>query len=170
MRLLLAVPLKTERHLTEKLYKNMEKNTVIRSLRINYFVSFVAALLVLLAFELDFIEKGALVKVMSSTAMYIVQVVAVMITVIFIPCAIKGFTKSMEKSKGMPENGILDVFCKKSLLRIFLLFVVVLVNLFVYYGLGYDSALYCGLLGFGSMIYSFPTKMVLEQYIEGKEN
>lgn len=147
----------------------MEKNAVIKSLRINYFVSLVAALLVLMAFELGFIEKGALVNVMSSTGMYIVQVVTVMLTVIFIPWAIKGFTKSMAKAKGMPEADIIKLFGKKGLQRIFLLFVVVLMNEFVYYGLGYESALYCGLLGFGSMIYSFPTKMVLEQCIKRED-
>lgn len=147
----------------------MEKNKVLNSLRINYAVSLVAALLVLLAFELDFIEKGALVKVVSSTAMYVMQVVTVMLTVILIPLAIKGFTRSLEKAKGMPEACLINLFCKKSLQRIFLLFIVIIVNEFAYYGLGYDSALYCALLGLGSMIYSFPTRMVLEQYLAAED-
>lgn len=148
----------------------MEKNTIMKSLRIICLASFFASLLVLLAFEFGFMEKGALVKVMSPTAMYVVQVAAVMITVIFIPWAIKGFTRSMEKAKGLPESAVLKIFCRKGLQRILLLFVVVIVNLFVYYGLGYDSALYCGLLGLGSMAYSFPTRMVLEQYIADNGN
>jgi hypothetical protein len=91
-----------------------------------------------------------------------------MLTVVLIPLAIKGFTASLEKSKGLPEADFLNLFCKKSLQRIFLLFIVVVLNEFVYYALGYESALYCGVLGFGAMIYSFPTKMVLEQYLAEK--
>lgn len=139
-------------------------------MRINYIVAFIAALAVLLSFELGFVEKGALAKVISSTAMYVLQVVVIMLTVILIPLAMKSFTKSLEKAKKMSEDAFLVVFSKKSLQRIFLLFVVVVVNEFAYYGLDYEGALYCGLLGFGSMIYSFPTRMVLEQFLSDKEN
>lgn len=139
-------------------------------MRINYIVAFIAALAVLLAFELGFVEKGALAKAISSTAMYVLQVVVIMLTVILIPLAMKSFTKSLEKAKKMSEDAFLVVFSKKSLQRIFLLFVVVVVNEFAYYGLDYEGALYCGLLGFGSMIYSFPTRMVLEQFLSDKEN
>jgi hypothetical protein len=143
----------------------MEKKAIIRSLRINYFVSMAAALVVLLAFECGVVEKGALAAVVPSTAMYAVQVATIFLTVLLIPLAIKGFTSSLDKAKGVDEAAFIKLFCKKSLQRIFILFIVVVVNEFVYYGLGYDGALYCGLLGFGSMIYSFPTRMVLEQYL-----
>ena len=147
----------------------MEKNAIIKSLRINYFVSLVAVLVVLLAFELGVVQKGVLNEVISSTAVYLIQVSAVMLTVVLIPLAIKGFTASLEKSKGLPEADFLKLFCKRSLQRIFLLFIVIVLNEFVYYALGYEGALYCGVLGFGAMIYSFPTKMVLEQYLAEKE-
>ena len=147
----------------------MGKNGIIKSLRINYIAAIVSALAVLLAFECGWLEKGALTNVLSSNEMYVVQVVIIMLTIMFIPLAIKGFTRSLEKAKNLSEDAFLVVFCKKSLQRIFLLFLVLVVNEFAYYGLGYDSALYCGLLGLGSMIYSFPTKMVLEQYLGEKE-
>lgn len=147
----------------------MEKNAIIKSLRINYAVSFAAAIIVLLAFECGFLEKGALLNVVSAGTMYAVEVVTIMVTVLLIPLAVKGFTRSLEKAKTLPVEEFLKVFCKKSLQRIFLLFIVVLVNEFAYYGLNYDGALYCGLLGFGSMIYSFPTRMVLEQYLGGNK-
>lgn len=147
----------------------MNKDTIIKSLRINYFVSIAAALIVLLAFELGFIEKGTLATAISSTAIYMIEVTAIMLTVLLIPLAIKGFTNSMEKTKGIDEDEFLKLFTKKSLQRIFLLFIVIVMNEFVYYGIGYEGALYCGLLGLGSMIYSFPTKMVLEQLLNGEK-
>lgn len=143
----------------------MEKRAIIKSLRINYVVSFVAALVVLLAFELGFIEKGLLAKTVSSTTLYVMQVATVLLTVSLIPLAIKGFASSLEKAKGQPEADILKLFCKRSLQRIFLLFIVVVFSEIVYYALGYEGALYCGVLGYGFMIYCFPTEMVLDQYL-----
>lgn len=147
----------------------MNKNAIIKSLRISYVVSLIAALAVVLAFEFDLIEEGAFAKLLSSTMVYALQVVTVMLTVILIPLAVKGFTKSLEKAKALSEYKFTKLFFKKSLIRMFLLFIVILVNIFVYYGLGYNGALYCGLFGLGSMIYSFPTKMVFEHYFGEKE-
>lgn len=147
----------------------MDKSVILKSLRINYFVALVAALMVPISFELGFIEKGVLVNILSSTGMYVAQVVVIMLTVVLVPLAIKGFTRSLEKARNLPEGDVLKVFSKKSIQRISLLFIVMVVNGFAYYGLDYSEALYCGLFGLGSMIYSFPTKMVLEQYLCDKE-
>lgn len=147
----------------------MKKNAVLKSLRINYFVTFVALLVLLFSFEFGLIEKDVLMNVVPSSVLYMIQVIAIMLTVILIPLAIKGFTKSMEKARGLSEDAFLKVYCKKNIQRIFLLFVVLVVNIFVYYAFGYNGSLYCILLGFGSMIYSFPTKMVLEQFLCDKE-
>ncbi len=148
----------------------MGKNSIIRALRINYVAALVAALAVLLAFECGWLAKGVLLETVSSTSIYVAQVAVVMCTVVLIPLAIKGFTRALVKAKGMPEDAFLVVFCKKSLQRIFLLFVVIVLNEFAYYGLAYEGALYCGLLGLGAMIYSYPTKNVLEQYLNDTEN
>ena len=143
----------------------MGKNSIIKALRINYLAALVAALVVLLAFECGWLAEGVLLDTVSPTTVYVSQVAVVMCTVVLIPLAIKGFTRALVKAKGMSEDAFLVVFCKKSLQRMFLLFVVLVLNEFAYYGLAYDGALYCGLLGLGAMIYSYPTKNVLEQYL-----
>ena len=147
----------------------MEKNTIIKSLRINHIVALVVALALLSAFEFGLFEKGALVGVVSSTAMYVMQVAVVMLTVILIPLAIKGFTAALEKAKGMSEDAFLVVFCKKSMQRTLLLFFVMVLSEFAYYGLAYDGAMYCGLLGLGFMVYSFPTRQTLATYLNEEE-
>lgn len=85
-----------------------------------------------------------------------------------IPLAIKGFTNSIAKAGDMDDRSALNLYYKKSLQRISLLFIVIVINEFAYYGVGYEGALYCGLFGYGSMIYSFPTRMVMEQFLQGK--
>lgn len=147
---------------------NMNKENILKSLRINYVVAFIATLIIIIAFESGFVAKGALTGIISSTAYYILQVATVMLTVILIPTAIKSFTKAAERACDMNGNDALKLYAKKSMQRIALLFAVIVINGFTYYGTGYEGALYCGLFGYGVMIYSFPTRMVMEQFLQGK--
>lgn len=146
----------------------MNKENILKSLRINYAVAFIATLIIVVAFESGLLAKGLLANFVSSSIYYMLQVATIMLTVILIPLAIRGFTNSIAKVDGMDEASVLKLYCKKSLQRIFLLFIVIVINEFAYYGLGYDGALYCGLFGYGSMIYSYPTRMVMEQFLQGK--
>ena len=148
----------------------MKKNTIIKSLRINHIVTLLVALAVVLSFECGLLQKGVLLNSVSATATYVIQVAVVMLTVILIPLAIKGFTSALDRAKGMSEDAFLVVFCKKSMQRTLLLFFVMVLSAFAYYALAYDGAMYCGLLGLGFMIYGFPTRMTLEHYLNGEEN
>lgn len=144
----------------------MEKKEIIKSLRVNHLFSLFAAAIAIAAFEAGMVGKGILLAAVSGSAVYIIQVAVVMLTVVLVPLAIKGFTNSLLKSAGCSEEDYLKLFVKKSVQRIVLLFIALLLNIFVYYGVGYDGSLYCGILALGSLIYSFPTKQVLEGYLE----
>ena len=146
----------------------MNKDKILKSLRINYTVAFIATLFVIIAFETGLIPKSLLANIISSTTFYALQVATIILTIILIPLAIKGFTNSIAKAGTMDNDAALNLYCKKSIQRIFLLFIVIIINEFAYYGIGYDGSLYCGLFGFGAMIYSFPTQMVMEQFMQGK--
>lgn len=146
----------------------MQKDRVLKWLRINYAVSVASALLVVLAFESGYLYKGALLNVMSESTVYVVQVMSVMLTVLLIPLAIKSFTRGLAKAKNMGGKAAsLSFFNKKALQRIFILFIAIVVSEFVYYGLNYEGALYCAILGYGALAYSYPTRTVLEDYIQG---
>lgn len=144
----------------------MEKKEILKSLRINHLFSLFAAILVIVMFETGLLAKGALASVVPLGGIYVIEVVAVMLTVLLVPLAIKGFTGTLTKNLGCSEEEFLKLFAKKGFQRIALLFVALLVNEFVYYGLDYTGSFYCGLLALGSLIYSYPTKMVLEEYLE----
>lgn len=148
----------------------MQKDRILKSLRVNYAVSFIAALLVVVAFESGYLHKGALLTVLSNTAVYIMQVVTVMLTVILIPLAIKGFSNNLKKAKGVSEREFLKIYSKNTLRRVFLLFIAIIVSEFAYYGLNYEGALYCAILAYGSLIYSYPTKLVLEDCLQDLNN
>lgn len=144
----------------------MKKEDVIKSLKINCLFSIFSIIIVIVAFETGLLIKGALAGVMSATATYILQTADIMLTVLLIPLTIKGFTNKLTKSAGMSEEKYIKLFVKKSVQRIFLLFVVLIVNVFTYYGINYEGALYCGLFALASIIYSFPTMRVMDMYLE----
>ena len=148
----------------------MQKERILKSLRINYFISLAATLFIIAAFESGYLYKGTLANVLTPDAVYAVEVVTVMLTIMFIPLAIKGYTRSLKKAHGMSEREFLKLYTKKSLQRIFILFVAVAVSEFVYYGLNYEGAMYCAVLGYGALLYSYPTKQVLEDYIQNLKN
>ena len=144
----------------------MEKKDIIKALRVNHIFSLLSAIIAIVVFETGILTEGALANAVSDTVVYVIQVSVVMATVLLVPLAIKGFTGSLNKKVGCSEEDYLKFFVKKSVQRIFILFIVLLLNIFVYYGVGYEGALYCGILALGSLIYSFPTLQVLNQYLE----
>ena len=144
----------------------MDDKEILKSLRINYIFSVLAALMVIVVFETGVVTKDALDSLLSSSWTYILQVTAVMVTVLFIPLAIKGFTSSLSKTLGCSDDEFRKLFAKKSIQRIFLIFIALLLNIFIYYGIGYNGSLYCGLFAFGALLYSYPTNMVLNDYLE----
>lgn len=148
----------------------MSKKEILKSLRINHAFSLFAVALVIVAFETGLLVKGALAALMPVNGMYVFEVVVIMSTVLLVPYAIKGFSGALNKALGCSEEDFLKLFARKSLQRIFILFITLLLNTFVYYGVCYDGSLYCGLLSLCALLYSFPAKQVLEGYLEKNVN
>ena len=144
----------------------MENDKIIKRLRIHYFAMLAVVLVMILFLKLYFKESAA--GVLPET-MYIVQVFVIMFTLIAISVAIKGFTWYLERVKELPEELFVAKFFKGCIHRTNFLFCVLAVNAIAYCMIGYEGALYCGLLGLGAMIYSFPTKRDLELYLNDRE-
>ncbi len=147
----------------------MQTEKTIRSLRFNYYTAFLATLAIIVAFEGGFLHKGALAAILSADDIYLLEVTSVMITIALIPIALKSFTRSMKRAAGMGKAKLLKTFGKMSIVRISLLFAVIVVNAFIYYGLNYTGALYCGLFGYCALIYSYPTANTLKSFTDSNE-
>lgn len=142
------------------------ENKIIKTLRIHYFAMLAVVCAMIAFLELRFEEK---LTFALPDAMYITQVFVIMFTLIFISVAIIGFTKSLEKAKGLSKEDAMVLFLRKGMQRTNLLFCVLAVNAMAYCIIGYEGALYCGLVALGAMIYSFPTKRVLDEFLIDKE-
>ena len=147
----------------------MNRDNVLKSLRFNFATSIFAAIIAIAAFETGYLTKGALAMNLTANDMYYIEVSAIMLTIAIIPFSLKGFSRAMKKGTGLETNAFLKLYGKWSLTRMFLLFIALVANIFVYYGIEYDGAMYCAILSFGALIYSYPTGKVIDEYRNGNE-
>jgi hypothetical protein len=148
----------------------MNRDNVLKGLKFNFATSIFAALIAVAAFETGYLTKGALTPFIDEESLYYIEVSAIMLTMAIIPFALKGFSRAMAKGSNLDNLAYLKLYNKKSLQRMFLLFIALVVNIFVYYGTEYDGAMYCAILSFGALLYSYPTGKVLDEYRNNKEN
>lgn len=147
----------------------MNRDNVLKGLRFNFITSIFAALIVVAAFETGYLTKGALTPFIGEEGLYYIEVTAVMLTMAIIPLALKLFSRAMGKSAELDGTAYLKLYNKKSLQRLFLLFISLVINIFVYYGIEYDGAMYCAIISFGALLYSYPTGKVLDRYRNNEE-
>ena len=147
----------------------MNRENVLKSLKFNFATSVFALIIAIAAFETGFLTKGALAMNLTEEDMYYIEVSAIMLTIAIIPFALKGFSRAMKKGASLDNISFLKLYSKKSLQRMFLLFIAVVTNIFVYYGVEYNGAMYCAIISFGALLYSYPTGKVLDEYQNGNE-
>ena len=148
----------------------MNRDNVLKGLKFNFATSIFAALIAVAAFETGYLTKGALTPFIDEESLYYIEVSAIMLTMAIIPFALKRFSRAMAKGTSLDNMAYLKLYNKKSLQRMFMLFIALVVNIFVYYGTEYDGAMYCAILSFGALLYSYPTGKVLDEYRNKKEN
>ena len=147
----------------------MNKENVLKSLKFNFATSIFATIIAIAAFETGYLTKGALAMNLTADDMYYIEVSTIMLTIAIIPFALKGFSRAMKKGSSLENSAFLKLYGKWSLIRIFMLFVALVINIFAYYGLEYNGAMYCAIISFGALIYSYPTGKVLDEYQNGNE-
>ncbi len=147
----------------------MNRENVLKSLKFNFATSIFATIIAIAAFETGYLTKGALAMNLTADDMYYIEVSTIMLTIAIIPFALKGFSRAMKKGNSLENSAFLKLYGKWSLIRIFMLFVALVINIFAYYGLEYNGAMYCAIISFGALIYSYPTGKVLDEYQNGNE-
>ncbi|MBR5477153.1 MAG: hypothetical protein IKV19_01765 [Bacteroidaceae bacterium] len=147
----------------------MNRENVLKSLKFNFATSIFATIIAIAAFETGYLTKGALAMNLTADDMYYIEVSTIMLTIAIIPFALKGFSRAMKKGSSLENSAFLKLYGKWSLIRIFMLFVALVINIFAYYGLEYNGAMYCAIISFGALIYSYPTGKVLDEYQNSNE-
>ena len=142
----------------------MNRANVLKSLKFNFATSIFATIIAIAAFETGYLVKGALAMNLGEQDLYYIEVSTIMLTMAIIPLALKWFSRTMSKSTNLDKNAFLKLYSKMSLIRMFLLFIALIVNIFIYYGVDYNGAMYCAIVSLGALLYSYPTGKVLDEY------
>ena len=145
----------------------MNRENVLKSLKFNFATSIFATIIAIAAFETGYLTKGALAMNLTPEDMYYIEVSTIMLTIAIIPLALKSFSRAMKKGADLGNDALLKLYGKKSLQRMFLLFIALVTNIFVYYGTEYNGAMYCAIISFAALLYSYPTDKVLDTYLNG---
>ena len=145
----------------------MQKEEVIKKARIAFMAQAAIATLLIVLFETGHIAGN--IPGISPTTRYIAEVAGIMLTIILIPLAIKGFSMQMTRAAKEKTSHFIEYYRAKSNARTTILFLVIMMNTALYYIMDNNSALYCGLLGIAAAIYSYPTQAALDSYCNTQE-
>ena len=141
----------------------MDRKSVLKSLQINFTTAVFAAIIAVAAFETGYITKGVMGLAFSDNDLYYFEMGTILLTMALVPIALKSFSRTMKRANSANSQEALKLYYKSSLLRIFLLFIPLVANIFIYYGTEYDGALYCGIVSLAALIYSYPSGRVLDE-------
>lgn len=94
---------------------------------------------------------------------YFIDVIGILITIGLIPLALKKFSNSIDQAKKCNNDDFIRIYRRESEIRLALLFVVVMVNVGLYYGAANEGALYCALAGLAAFIYGYPRMQIMQE-------
>lgn len=136
---------------------NMIIENVIKRLRIEYFLIWIITILLVSAFEYDFINVG--ISATDENVKYILQVIGILLSLSLIPFALKLFTITKVKNKIMSGNEINGLaYLHFSELRLLFLAIPIVFNLISYYLTLESSNALCVLITLLSLLFCWPSK------------
>lgn len=147
----------------------MQKEEAIKKTRTIYWTQAVVSVVLAALLQAGLIDSTGIT--MAPTTLYAIEVAGIMLTICLIPLAIKGFSARVSKAAKRKTPHFIEYYHSKCNARTSILFMVIMMNIALYYILGRSSGpLYCGLLGVAAAIYSYPTKGALENYLNDQDH
>lgn len=147
----------------------MQKEEAIKKTRTIFWAQAVVSVALVALLQTGFIDSTAIT--MAPTTLYAIEVASILLTICLIPLAIKGFSAQVSKAAKKKIPHFIEYYHSKCNARTSILFMVIMMNIALYYILGRNSGpLYCGLLGVAAAIYSYPTKGTLDNYLNDQDH
>ena len=144
----------------------MNSGKLALRLRIGWFAIYVVATVTAVLYETGILPKAA---VTDAGTIYILHVIAVLVSLAAIPLALRGFRKMMDRMEDKPFENRLRIYMVCSWLRLLAFFLVVEYSVLVYYLTGDDLGLYCAVIGAICSMFCYPTKSALEYEVDWED-
>lgn len=129
----------------------------LTKLRVAYASLWAVSLLFALLYEKNILEGGAYAD--DATMCYVLGTFSVVLTILLIPLSLRLFARVFRKLAAMPEEGALRMQVRYELMRIALYYVIVLLNLTVYYATMESGAALCALMALVAYLFCVPKEM-----------
>lgn len=147
----------------------MNEKQILLRLRIEYIAYFLLAVVLVVLYETNVFEKGSLAG--KTTETYVLECVGIMLTVVFIPLALKSFHLALERMAEREEPIRRRLYVRWNEIRLAMFVVVVLLNVSIYYATGKDSCGYCAIIGAVASLFCWPpTKKGMRNELAAAEN
>ena len=137
----------------------MKKNIFQRQ-QMLFWILMAVVLLPVLLFETAVLSKGGVT--LSGTMQYFTEVAGVFITIGLITLALKKFNTTITTAQ-INDEAFLKRCRRACEIRLMLLFVVIMLNIGLYYATDNNSALYCALAGALAYLFCFPKNRITEE-------
>lgn len=137
----------------------MDSKKLALRLLAGWFAIYVVAGIIILLFETGVFPKG---QITDTGTIYVMQVVAVLVSLAMIPVALRGFRKMMDRMEDEPFRKRLKVYMIFSWLRLAAFFIVVEYSVLLYYLINDDIGLYCAVIGAICSMFCIPSRNSLE--------
>ena len=144
----------------------MDSGKLALKLRLAWIGIYVIAGITILLYETGVLQKGS---VTDNGTIYILQVIAVMVSLAVIPLALRGFKRMMERMEDKPFRKRLGIYMTFSWLRLAAFFLVVEYSVLLYYLINDDIGLYCGVIGAICSMFCIPSRNTLEYETDWEE-
>lgn len=144
----------------------MDSKKLALRLLAGWIAIYVVAGIIILLFETGVYPKGL---VTDTGTIYVMQVVAVMVSLAMIPIALRGFKKMMDRLEDKPFRKRLGIYMTFSWLRLAAFFLVVEYSVLLYYLINDDIGLYCGVIGAICSMFCIPSGKTLEYETDWEE-
>lgn len=132
----------------------MSDRKILLRLRIEFIAYILLAALLVCFYEFDVFPKGTLAG--NTTAVYVLECVGIMLTVIFIPLALKSFHLALQRIADREEKEHRRLYVRWNEIRLAMFVVVVLINISVYYVTSRDTCGYCAIIGAIASLFCWP--------------
>lgn len=135
----------------------MSNKQILRRLRIEYLAFVFLAVLLVVLQETHVLAEGVLVG--NATAVYVAECAGILLTIAFIPLALKGFHKALLRMSVMEDEAARRrSYLKWNEIRLAMFVVIVLLNTSVYYATLDNMCGYCAIMGLIASFFCWPTK------------
>lgn len=142
----------------------MDIKDLVKKLRTVHIAQYISIALIISLFALGILPKG---KMPESSTLYVIHVALILLTLSLIPLSITGIKKVSEHILSIEDQTEqYTAYWKWAVLRLGACDFILLASIIMYYVAGSQIGMYCAIIAFVCMLYTYPTENSVRKDLE----